>query len=122
MKLIIDMNLSPEWVDVFARHGWQAIHWSTIGEPGALDRVILTWARENGYVVFTHDLDFGSILATTQADSPSVIQIRAQDVAPKSLESVMVAILHQHQAELEQGALIIVNENKSRVRILPLRR
>lgn len=76
MKLLIDMNLSPAWVDVFERQGWQAFHWSAVGEPGALDRVILSWARENEYVVFTHDLDFGAILAATNADAPSVIQVR----------------------------------------------
>ena len=62
MKLLIDMNLSPEWVPVLKERGWDAIHWSSIGDPGAPDREIMTWAKANGHIVFTHDLDFGAIL------------------------------------------------------------
>jgi predicted nuclease of predicted toxin-antitoxin system len=48
----------------------------------APDDIIVSWARENGYIVFTHDLDFGVLLAWTRAESPSVIQVRTQDVFP----------------------------------------
>jgi predicted nuclease of predicted toxin-antitoxin system len=76
MRILIDMNLSPQWVGVFERHGWQAVHWSTVGDPRAIDRVIMDWAQANQYVVFTHDLDFGAILAVTHAAGPSVISGR----------------------------------------------
>ncbi|MGB9880090.1 MAG: hypothetical protein ACPLRM_04935, partial [Anaerolineae bacterium] len=33
MKLLIDMNLSPDWAVVFEQQGWQAHHWSTVGDP-----------------------------------------------------------------------------------------
>ena len=29
MKLLVDMNLSPSWVERLARHGFEAVHWST---------------------------------------------------------------------------------------------
>lgn len=82
IRLLVDVSLSPAWVDVFARHGWSAVHWSTIGDVKASDRTVIAWARENGYVVFTHDLDFGTVLALTRAVGPSVIQVRAHDVLP----------------------------------------
>ncbi|BAZ50709.1 hypothetical protein NIES4103_33260 [Nostoc sp. NIES-4103] len=59
-----------------------AVHWSTVGDPGEKDSVIMEWARSNEYIVFTHDLDFGSLLAATGADSPSVILFRTQDFCP----------------------------------------
>lgn len=121
MKLLIDMNLSPEWVDELRAYGWQAVHWSTVGALDATDRVIMDWAREHHYVVFTHDLDFGAVLAVTRATGPSVIQVRTQDVMPWRLAPVLAPILSQHQSVLEIGALIIVDEVKSRVRLLPLR-
>jgi predicted nuclease of predicted toxin-antitoxin system len=122
VKLLIDMNLSPLWIKVFERHGWQAVHWSTVGDPRATDHVIMDWARANRSVVFTHDLDFGALLAVTRAEGPSVIQIRAQDVLPKHLEAVVVKAMKQHETLLESGALISVNEDTSRARILPLTR
>jgi len=119
MKLLIDMNLSPDWVKVFERQGWQALHWSTVGDPGATDSVIMEWARANGYMVFTHDLDFGTLLATTRAQGPRVIQVPTQDIMPQGLGSRMVQILHQCESMLEKGALITVDETTARVRILP---
>ena len=45
MRLLVDMNLSPEWVAVLNRAGWEAIHWSTVGNPRAEDEEIMAWAR-----------------------------------------------------------------------------
>jgi predicted nuclease of predicted toxin-antitoxin system len=119
MKLLIDMNLSPDWVEVFAQQGWAACHWSTVGNLRATDRDIMDWARAHSYVVFTHDLDFGILLATTRAQGPSVVQMRTQDIMPQSLGSRLVNILQQYESVLESGALITVDEIKSRVRMLP---
>ena len=119
MKIVIDMNLSPDWVKVLERAGWAAIHWSTAGDMRAADDVIMSWARENGFTVFTHDLDFGVLLALTHAESPSVIQVRTQDIFPDALGDRLVKVLREHQSALEKGALLTVDEGKSRVRILP---
>jgi predicted nuclease of predicted toxin-antitoxin system len=50
------------------------------------DKFRMKWANDNGYVVFTHDLDFGALLATTHAQGPSVIQIRTQDILSQALQ------------------------------------
>jgi len=122
MKLLIDMNLSPDWVKVFEKYNIEAVHWSNIGDPRARDTVIMEWARTNEYIVFTHDLDFGSMLAVTGAETPSVIQVRTQDVLPASIETLIISALRQFESELEQGALVTVDQAQSRVRILPIRR
>lgn len=59
------MNLSPEWETVFKREGHHAIHWSNVGALNAQDSEIMDWARQNSMVVFTHDLDFGTIIASS---------------------------------------------------------
>lgn len=120
MKILVDMNLSPRWVSVFERAGWHALHWSVVGNPGDPDDVIMGWARQNGYVVFTHDLDFGALLAITRAQGPSVIQVRTQDVMPETLGPRLVQIMQEYGTVLEQGALVIVDEVRARVRLLPL--
>jgi predicted nuclease of predicted toxin-antitoxin system len=60
VSIVIDMNLSVEWVTELTRHGWSAVHWSTVGDPRADDSAIMGWAVANNHVVFTHDLDFGA--------------------------------------------------------------
>lgn len=120
VKLLIDMNLSPDWVPVLKRHGWSAIHWSTVGDPRESDRVIMDWALRHDYIVFTHDLDFGSMLALSQATGPSVLQVRVQDIFPDHLENIVIAALRQHDDDLASGSLVVVDESRTRVRILPI--
>lgn len=120
MKILIDMNLSPQWCDALGNHGFEATHWSEVGDPRAEDSEIMQWAQDNDHIVFTHDLDFGAILAATKATAPSVIQVRTQDVSVTAIETLIVTALKQFQTELENGALIIIDRAKSRVRILPL--
>lgn len=114
------MNLSPAWVAALASKGVKSVHWSSIGKADAEDAEIVEWARSNGYIIFTHDLDFGMILALTRAKSPSVIQVRAQDILPAGLADRFLKVLEENSAFLEQGALIVVDETNLRLRILPL--
>ena len=122
MKYLLDMNLSPNWLAEFSKRGIEAIHWSQVGDVRAPDSQIMKYARDNGYVVFTHDLDFGAMLAATGASSPSVIQVRIQDVSPNSLAARFFDIVAQHKEHLQNGALVIVDTRQNRVRILPLSR
>jgi len=80
----------------------------------------MAWALANGYWVFTHDLDFSAILAATSAAGPSVIQLRVQNILPETLAATVVAVIQQCLASLEQGALVVVDHGRQRVRILPL--
>ena len=82
IKFVVDVGLPPAWVDVLAKHGWPAVHWSGVGDPRAKDYVVMAWAREHRHVVFTHDLDFGTLLALTRASGPSVVQVRTQYFRP----------------------------------------
>ncbi len=120
MKILIDMNLSPSWVDVLHEAGHKAVHWSTVGNAKDSDQTILLWARNHGYLVFTHDLDFGAILAATQTDSPSVIQIRTWDVSPENCKSLVLETIDEFSHVIGQGALISVDIKHRRVRILPI--
>ena len=73
MKLLIDMNLSPKWVAFLETAGIEAAHWSSVGSANASDASIMEFARDSGFVILTHDLDFGAILAATGGNSPSVM-------------------------------------------------
>lgn len=122
MKIIIDMNLSPDWVLVFYQAGYQASHWTQVGNPKAKDSEIMAWAVNNGYIVFTHDLDFGSILAITQVNSPSVIQVRTQNVVPDVMGELILNALKQFESELTTGALVTINQKSAKANILPIKR
>ena len=86
----------------------------------ASDRTIMEWAAHNDYVVLTHDLDFGAILALTHAAGPSVVLIRDRDTLPDGIGVPVVAALTQHRDDLLRGAIVVVDGGNSRVRVLPL--
>ena len=120
IELVVVVGLPPAWVAVFAKHGWSALHWSSVGDPHAKDSVVMAWAREHQHVVFTHDLDFGTLLALTRAVGPSVVQARTQDVLPDHLEAVVIAAIRRYERQLQEGALVTVDETRGRVRVLPI--
>jgi predicted nuclease of predicted toxin-antitoxin system len=121
MKLLIDMNLSPRWINVLAEAGFEAVHWTSLGDITAPDSEIMAFAKAGDFVVLTHDLDFGTILAVTQGDKPSVVQIRSDDVTPAAIGAQVKAALAQMTAELEAGALVTIDPKRTRLRVLPLR-
>ena len=122
MKVLVDMNLSPEWVPFLSSRGYEATHWSQVGSGDATDAAIMKWARDHGHVVFTHDLDFGILLAHSRDGGPSVVQARNQEVAPPDLGPLLLRVLQAHREILEDGALVTVDSTRSRVRILPIAR
>lgn len=120
MKLVVDVNLPPTWVEFLATRGVEAVHWSQVGDLRATDATIMKWARDGGYVVLTSDLDFSAVLATSGAAGPSVLQLRTQDVFPESIGAQVVRVLLEQGDALRSGAIITIDEIAARVRILPV--
>ena len=120
MKLLVDMNLSPSWIERLARHGFEAVHWSTIGAATAPDVEILTWANEHRFVI-TNDLDLSAILAAGAVAGPSVVQLRTQDLLSEAAVRIVARALEGHREDLERGAFLLIDEGGTRVRMLPLK-
>lgn len=120
MNILVDMNLSPFWVPFLAAQGYQAVHWSTVGAANAPDRELMAWALANRHLVLTHDLDFGTLLAMTQAEGPSVLQVRTSLPLPEKVGDWVVRALLQFADVLDAGALVTVDSQTLRVRVLPL--
>lgn len=136
IKLLIDMNMAPQWVDLLSSADFEAVHWSSVGSVHATDVEIMAYASTNGFVVLTCDLDFCTILATTRSKGPSVVQVRADGQrsafrvkgCPLRQRRLVVNIigpqvldaLRQAEVELSQGALVTIGLNHARTRMLPL--
>ncbi|MDO8392310.1 MAG: DUF5615 family PIN-like protein [Actinomycetota bacterium] len=120
MKFLVDMNLSPRWVDflVAARH--DAVHWVEVGAANAPDRVILAHAHTHGQVILTQDLDFGTLLAVGGLSTPSVIQFRAQAILPSDVGDQLLTAIEVAREHLDTGALVTVDPIGHRVTVLPI--
>jgi predicted nuclease of predicted toxin-antitoxin system len=122
VNVLVDMNLAPAWAGFLASHGIAAVHWSSIGAPAAPDAELMRWARDHDHVVFTNDLDFGALVALTGARGPSVVQVRTLDVLPATLGGRVVGLLRSCASDLESGAIVTLDGDSARVRVLPVRR
>jgi predicted nuclease of predicted toxin-antitoxin system len=119
MKIIVDVNLAVRWATMLSSRGIEAVHWTAIGAANAQDIEIMAYARQNGYSVFTNDLDFSAILVSTHASSPSVIQIRADDTRPEAHLDRIAEIFIKYSDAIEQGTIITIDPFKTRMHILP---
>ena len=117
MTFLLDMNLSPDWKGPFREAGHEAVHWSEVGTP---DAEIMAFARIKGWIVFTHDLDFGTLLAYSGDDGPSVVQLREQDIDPQDAGSKVVEGIEACRESLELGALVTINLRRAKARVLPI--
>jgi predicted nuclease of predicted toxin-antitoxin system len=122
MRLLIDMNLTPRWVQCLARAGHESVHWSELGPASAPDTAICEYARERAFVLVTNDMDFPQILAHTAEAKPSVILLRGEPLVPELRGSSLLNAIADCADDLEAGAILSLDwSGKPRARLLPLR-
>jgi predicted nuclease of predicted toxin-antitoxin system len=118
VKLIVDVNLSPDWVTQLNSAGHEAVHWSAIGPVDADDAEIVARADRDGAAILTRDLDFGAHVVLAKRTSPSIVQVRAKRASPERYGDLVLGALHQTASALEQGALVTIDFERIRVRLL----
>ena len=67
MRFLADAGVSPDTVAFLTRLGHDAIHVRALDMHRAQDRELVDYARSEGRVIVTFDLDFGDILAPRRA-------------------------------------------------------
>lgn len=120
MKILLDMNLTPRWVGFLQARRIEAVRWSEVGKADADDLEVLRFAATQEYLLLTHDLDFGDLLAYSRETAPSVVILRALDLRPEVSGERLLEVLDAAAAQLEAGAIVIVDSGRTRVRPLPL--
>lgn len=121
MKILLDMNMSKRWCAFLAAAGWECVHWSDVGRAHDRDEVIMAYAAAHAYVVLTQDLDFGQMLASTGSNRPSVVQLRGEENFPEKIGAQVQLALESFVEGLESGALVTIDPEKLRCRVLPFR-
>ena len=120
MRVLIDMNLPPNLASMLTELGLEAVHWYEIGAPDAKDAVIMAYANEHDYIVLTCDLDFSTILSSTHGHKPSVVQLRVHGLHLGKAAELVISSILQCSAELKEGAILTIDANRARLRLLPL--
>ncbi|MFN8387873.1 MAG: DUF5615 family PIN-like protein [Anaerolineales bacterium] len=120
MKFLADMGISPRVVSILRERGHEASHLREQDLGTLPDGEILAKARVEGFVLLTHDLDFGELLAASGGKLPSVIIFRLKDMRAENVNIHLFSILDKHSAALEKGVVCSVTEGKVRIRELPI--
>ena len=114
------MNIPIKYDELLTQKNIEFIRWSNIGAPNAADIEIMEYARNNELIMLTYDLDFSAILACTHKLKPSVIQIRASVLHAEQAVEFIAAALFKHADDLKKGAILSIDINSARLRLLPL--
>jgi predicted nuclease of predicted toxin-antitoxin system len=120
MKFLADMPISPKTVGYLKSLGHDIYRISDKGLPKAKDSEIVQIAKEEGRIILTTDLDFSAIIAKSGEQTPSVIVFRLSDESHGNIESLLKTILPSTERELLNGAIVMVEDDRFRIRELPI--
>lgn len=120
MKLLLDQGLPRSAAALLTESGFDSVHVADIGLSKADDSEILQKALADEHVVVTLDADFHMLLALGEALNPSVIRIRIEGLKAAALTKLLLTVIRETESELKQGAAVTVDEDRIRLRLLPL--
>ena len=121
MKFLLDQNVSPALVGLLADADHLADHVRDLGMREAPDDVVLAAARDADAVLISSDTDFGELLARSNANEPSVILLRRQEGRrANEIASLIVANLQAVADDLASGAIVVLDDDRVRIRSLSL--
>ena len=122
MKFLLDENQSPVMAATLGSAGHDALHVRDVAMAGAADREILEYAAAQGRIIVSGDTDFGELLARGNAVAPSLVLLRRQQ-GRRAVEvaALILANLEVIAEDLEGGAIVVLDDDRLRIRRLPLR-
>jgi len=120
MRFLADMGVSQQLVEWLRTNGHEAVHLRDQGLQRLPNGEIFQKAGSEQRIVLTFDLDFGEILAASGGQVVSVILFRLRNTRTRFVIQRLDDVLKQSSVDLSQGAIIIVEDGRHRVRSLPI--
>ncbi len=120
MRFLADMGVSQKVVEWLRSNGHDAVHLRDEGLQRLPNGEIFQKAGRECRIVLTFDLDFGEILAASGEEIVSVVLFRLRNTRSDFVIQRLGDVLNQSAAELAQGAIVVVDESRHRVRKLPI--
>jgi predicted nuclease of predicted toxin-antitoxin system len=120
MRLLVDMHISPRTVEFLRAQGHDVVRVSDILPAQASDEAIVSRADQDGRVVLTQDLDFSAIIALHNRTAPSLVSLRLSSTRIEHVNAILAKVLPALEESLQRGAIVSVEDQRVRVRQLPV--
>jgi len=93
----------------------------SMGCRGAKDEEVFLRAVQDGRVILSADTDFGTLLARWGKNQPSIILFRKGiKRRPERQVELLLANLKRIEGDLRVGSVVVFEENRVRIRWLPI--
>jgi len=122
MRFLADMGVSQRVVTWLQEQGHEATHLRDEGLQKLENGDIFTKAFRESRIILTWDLDFTEILALSKTGTVSAVVFRLMNTRSDHVIERLERVLSASARDLEEGAIISVEEGRHRVRLLPLGR
>jgi predicted nuclease of predicted toxin-antitoxin system len=120
VRFLVDNALSPVLARRLREGGHDATHVRDYGFAGAEDEVVMELARREVRIIVTADNDFAALLAQSGESRPSIVLFkRASPYDPHEQAGLLLAELTAFESELVSGCVLVLDETRLRVRLLP---
>ena len=120
MKFLADMCISSKVVSWLRSVNHDVVHLREQGLQRLADNKVFQKACKEERILLTFDLDFGEIVTGTRGTRTSVILFRLHNASPEAVVYLLETVIKEASNVLEQGAIVIVEDTRYRVRILPV--
>ena len=122
MKFLLDVGISPALGRLLEAEGHEYRYLPDHFSNKTSDSSILEIALQAGETIITHDLDFGKLLAFSGKSMPSVILFRIHHINAAVFHELLTQNWEFIVEPLESGALVVIDIESLRVRMLPISR